>query len=126
MMGNVASAAQWISISWWISIMLPPVGRSLGVRTVCSADITVLLWVRGRDVIEVWPGPSAEQAVTPRSGSPSHPCVTAAYNFAMSMAAGERRVVSVLVADVVGSTSIAEKLGPERSKYLFDDIVGVM
>jgi class 3 adenylate cyclase len=44
----------------------------------------------------------------------------------MSVTAGERRIVSVLVADVVGSTSIAETLGPERSKYVFDDVVGLM
>lgn len=44
----------------------------------------------------------------------------------MPLTAGERRVVSVLVADVAGSTSIAEKLGPERSKFLFDDVVGLM
>jgi ABC-type transport system substrate-binding protein/class 3 adenylate cyclase len=40
--------------------------------------------------------------------------------------AGERRIVSVLVADVAGSTAIAERLGPERSKFLFDDVVGLM
>ena len=44
----------------------------------------------------------------------------------MSVTAGERRVVSVLVADVAGSTSIAEKLGPERYKFLFDEIVRSM
>ena len=44
----------------------------------------------------------------------------------MSAAAGERRIVSVLVADVAGSTSIAERLGPERSKFLFDDVVRLM
>ena len=44
----------------------------------------------------------------------------------MSVTAGERRIVSVLIADVGGSTSIAEKLGPERSKFLFDDIVRLM
>ena len=44
----------------------------------------------------------------------------------MSVTAGERRIVSVLIADVAGSTSIAEKLGPERSKFLFDDIVRLM
>jgi ABC-type transport system substrate-binding protein/class 3 adenylate cyclase len=44
----------------------------------------------------------------------------------MSVTAGKRRVVSVLVADVVGSTSIAEKLGPERSKFLFDEVVALM
>jgi predicted ATPase/class 3 adenylate cyclase len=44
----------------------------------------------------------------------------------MSVTAGERRIVSVLIADVGGSTSIAERLGPERSKFLFDDIVRLM
>jgi ABC-type transport system substrate-binding protein/class 3 adenylate cyclase len=44
----------------------------------------------------------------------------------MAEAAGERRIVSVLVADVAGSTSIAEALGPERSKFLFDEIVRLM
>jgi class 3 adenylate cyclase len=44
----------------------------------------------------------------------------------MSVPAGERRIVSVLIADVVGSTPIAETLGPDRSKYLFDDIVRLM
>src|SRR5712691_11379603 len=44
----------------------------------------------------------------------------------MSVSAGERRIVSVLVADVAGSTSIAEKLGPERSKFLFDEVVRLM
>jgi class 3 adenylate cyclase len=44
----------------------------------------------------------------------------------MSVVAGERRIVSVLIADVGGSTTIAEKLGPERSKFLFDDIVRLM
>ena len=40
--------------------------------------------------------------------------------------AGERRIVSVLISDVVDSTSIAETLGPERSKFLFDEIVRLM
>jgi ABC-type transport system substrate-binding protein/class 3 adenylate cyclase len=44
----------------------------------------------------------------------------------MSVTAGERRIVSVLVADVADSTTIAEKLGPERSKFLFDDVVRLM
>jgi len=44
----------------------------------------------------------------------------------MSVAAGERRIVSVLVADIAGSTAIAERLGPERSKFLFDDVVSLM
>jgi ABC-type transport system substrate-binding protein/class 3 adenylate cyclase len=44
----------------------------------------------------------------------------------MSVTAGERRVVSALVADVAGSTAIGEQLGPERSKFLFDEIVRLM
>ncbi len=44
----------------------------------------------------------------------------------MSASVGERRIVSVLVADVVASTSIAETLGPERSKFLFDDVARLM
>ena len=44
----------------------------------------------------------------------------------MSLTAGERRVVSVLVADIAASTSIAERIGPERSKFLFDEVVGLM
>ncbi|HEX9416503.1 MAG TPA: ABC transporter substrate-binding protein [Gaiellaceae bacterium] len=44
----------------------------------------------------------------------------------MSVTAGERRIVSVLVADVAASTSIAEQLGPERSKFLFDEVVRLM
>jgi ABC-type transport system substrate-binding protein/class 3 adenylate cyclase len=39
---------------------------------------------------------------------------------------GERRIVSVLVSDIVDSTPIAEKLGPERSKFLFDEVVGLL
>src|SRR5437867_8899702 len=49
-----------------------------------------------------------------------------AYNLRMSVLVGERRVVSVLVADVAGSTAISERLGPERSKFLFDEIVRLM
>jgi ABC-type transport system substrate-binding protein/class 3 adenylate cyclase len=41
----------------------------------------------------------------------------------MSVPAGERRVVSVLLADVADSTAIGELLGPERSKFLFDEVV---
>src|SRR4051794_14893886 len=44
----------------------------------------------------------------------------------MSVTAGERRIVSVLVADVADSTAIAETLGPERSKFLFDEVVRLM
>ena len=36
---------------------------------------------------------------------------------------GERRVVAVLMADIAGSTAIGEALGPERSKYLFDEVM---
>ena len=36
---------------------------------------------------------------------------------------GERRVVAVLMADIAGSTAIGETLGPERSKYLFDEVM---
>jgi ABC-type transport system substrate-binding protein/class 3 adenylate cyclase len=39
---------------------------------------------------------------------------------------GERRIVSVLVADVAGSTTIAEQLGAERSKFLFDEVIRLM
>ncbi len=41
----------------------------------------------------------------------------------MSEPAGERRIVTVLMADVAGSTTIGEQLGPERSKFLFDEVV---
>ncbi|HVN62467.1 MAG TPA: ABC transporter substrate-binding protein [Gaiellaceae bacterium] len=44
----------------------------------------------------------------------------------MTATAGERRVIAVLVADIVGSTAIGERLGPERSKFLFDEIVQLM
>jgi len=39
---------------------------------------------------------------------------------------GERRLVSVLVTDVVDSTAIGERLGPERSKFLFDELAGLV
>src|SRR5947209_17226299 len=41
----------------------------------------------------------------------------------MATPAGERRVVSVLLADIAASTAIAEQLGAERSKFLFDEVV---
>lgn len=44
----------------------------------------------------------------------------------MAVTSGERRIVSVLVLDVAESTSIAETLGPERSKFLFDEVVALM
>jgi len=39
---------------------------------------------------------------------------------------GERRVVSVLVADLADSTSIAERLGAERYKFLLDELIALM
>jgi class 3 adenylate cyclase len=39
---------------------------------------------------------------------------------------GERRVVSVLLADIADSTAIGERLGPERSKFLFDEIIRLL
>jgi ABC-type transport system substrate-binding protein/class 3 adenylate cyclase len=44
----------------------------------------------------------------------------------MAVATGERRIVSVLVADVVGSTAIGERLGPERSKFLIDEVMRIL
>ncbi len=40
--------------------------------------------------------------------------------------AGERRIVSVLVADLADSTSIAERLGAERYKFLLDELIALM
>src|SRR5215471_3631427 len=44
----------------------------------------------------------------------------------MTTSAGERRIVSVLLVDIAGSTAIAERLGAERSKFLFDEVVRVI
>ncbi len=44
----------------------------------------------------------------------------------MAVIDGERRVVAVLMADVAGSTAIGERLGPERSKFLFDEVMRLM
>jgi class 3 adenylate cyclase len=44
----------------------------------------------------------------------------------MAVSAGERRVVSVLLADIVDSTAIGERLGPERSKFLFDEVTRLL
>src|SRR5215211_3473055 len=44
----------------------------------------------------------------------------------MAVSTGERRIVSVLLVYIAGSTSIAEKLGPERSKFLFDEVVRLL
>jgi ABC-type transport system substrate-binding protein/class 3 adenylate cyclase len=44
----------------------------------------------------------------------------------MAEPAGERRIVAVLMADIAGSTTIGEALGPERSKFLFDEVARLM
>jgi ABC-type transport system substrate-binding protein/class 3 adenylate cyclase len=44
----------------------------------------------------------------------------------MEETAGERRNVAILIADVADSTVIGERLGPERSKFLFDEVVRLM
>ena len=44
----------------------------------------------------------------------------------MESPTGERRIVAVLIADVVDSTVIGERLGPERSKFFFDEVVRLM
>jgi ABC-type transport system substrate-binding protein/class 3 adenylate cyclase len=44
----------------------------------------------------------------------------------MAPSAGERRIVSVLLVDIADSTAIGEKLGHERSKFLFDEIVRLL
>jgi ABC-type transport system substrate-binding protein/class 3 adenylate cyclase len=44
----------------------------------------------------------------------------------MAVATGERRIVTVLFADIVDSTSIAERLGAERSKFLLDEVMRVL
>src|SRR5918998_2472476 len=44
----------------------------------------------------------------------------------MAVATGERRIVSVLVADLANSTGIAERLGPERAKFLLDEVMRLM
>jgi ABC-type transport system substrate-binding protein/class 3 adenylate cyclase len=44
----------------------------------------------------------------------------------MAVSAGERRIVSVLLADIVDSTAIGERLGPERSKFLFDEVTRLL
>jgi ABC-type transport system substrate-binding protein/class 3 adenylate cyclase len=48
------------------------------------------------------------------------------YKWLMAVATGERRIVTVLFADLVDSTSIAERLGAERSKFLVDEVMRVM
>ncbi|MFL6006988.1 MAG: ABC transporter substrate-binding protein [Gaiellaceae bacterium] len=44
----------------------------------------------------------------------------------MTRAEGERRIVSVLLADIADSTTIGERLGPERSKFLFDEVTRLL
>ena len=48
------------------------------------------------------------------------------YNSRVASTAGTQRIVSVAVADVVGSTAIGERLGPARSKFLFDEVIALM
>jgi ABC-type oligopeptide transport system substrate-binding subunit/class 3 adenylate cyclase len=44
----------------------------------------------------------------------------------MAVVAGERRIVTVLFADIVGSTAISEQLGPERFSLLMNEVLRVM
>jgi ABC-type transport system substrate-binding protein/class 3 adenylate cyclase len=44
----------------------------------------------------------------------------------MAVVTGSKRIVSVLIADVVNSTGIGETLGPERSKFLMDEVQRIM
>src|SRR3954463_5169012 len=44
----------------------------------------------------------------------------------MAVSTGTQRIVTVVFADVVGSTAIGEQLGPERSKFLFDEIIALI
>src|SRR2546423_12493730 len=44
----------------------------------------------------------------------------------MAESVGERRIVSTLLVDIAASTEIGEKLGPERSKFLFDEVVRLL
>lgn len=44
----------------------------------------------------------------------------------MASLEGERRTVSVLMVDVADSTTIGERLGPERSKFLLDEVTRLM
>src|SRR5215210_2057351 len=44
----------------------------------------------------------------------------------MAASTGERRIVSVLLVDIAGSTTIGETLGPERSKPLFDEVARLL
>ena len=39
---------------------------------------------------------------------------------------GTQRIVSVLIADIADSTAIGERLGPERSKFLFDEVTRLL
>ena len=41
----------------------------------------------------------------------------------MATAAGERRVVSIVLVDIADSTAIGEQLGPERTKVVFDEVI---
>src|SRR5205085_11811073 len=56
----------------------------------------------------------------------SVPAVNEPHNRGMAAHSGERRIVSVLLADVADSTTIGEQLGPERSKFLFDEVTRLL
>src|SRR5580765_7774179 len=47
-------------------------------------------------------------------------------NRRMAVHVGERRIVSELLADIADSTAIGERLGPERSKFLFDEVTRLL
>jgi ABC-type transport system substrate-binding protein/class 3 adenylate cyclase len=44
----------------------------------------------------------------------------------MAVSVGERRIVTVLFVDIADSTGIGERLGPERSAFLFDEVLRLM
>ncbi len=44
----------------------------------------------------------------------------------MAVSVGERRIVTVLFVDVADSTGIGERLGAERSAFLFDEVLRLM
>lgn len=54
------------------------------------------------------------------------PALGSADNRLMAASPGERRIVSVVLVDIAGSTAIGERLGPERSKFLFDEVVRLL
>jgi class 3 adenylate cyclase/tetratricopeptide (TPR) repeat protein len=63
-------------------------------------------------------------APTPSSYTPAH--LAARIRASRAALEGERKLVTVLFADVVGSTSIAERIGPEEMRALMDRCFGRM